>query len=123
MLLKNLRPADEYDRFASQALEPWDVMFVTRIRQIARDLPPGALVDIGTATVVVPVRLAADPVLKGWHFIGLDLDETMLDGGRADIDQGAGGQVAGNLADAGDEHHVPGLQCLRGKAIVFVSRA
>ena len=67
MLLKNLRPADEYDRFASQALEPWDVLFVTRIRQIARDLPPGALVDIGTATVVVPVRLAADPVLKGWH--------------------------------------------------------
>ena len=52
MLLKNLRPADEYDRFASQALEPWDVLFVTRIRQIARDLPPGALVDIGTATVV-----------------------------------------------------------------------
>ena len=45
------------------------------------------------------------------------------DGRRADIDQGAGGQVAGNLADAGDEHHVPGLQCLRGKAIVFVSRA
>ena len=86
MLLKNLRPADEYDRFASQALEPWDVMFVTRIRQIARDLPAGALVDIGTATVVVPVRLAADPVLKGWHFIGLDLDETMLEGGRPRIE-------------------------------------
>ena len=86
MLLKNLRPADEYDRFASQALEPWDVLFVTRIRQIARDLPPGALVDIGTATVVVPVRLAADPVLKGWHFIGLDLDETMLEGGRPRIE-------------------------------------
>ena len=88
MLLKNLRPADEYDRFAAQALEPWDVMFVTRIRQIARDLPPGALVDIGTATVVVPVRLAADPVLKGWHFIGLDLDETMQEARELVIEAG-----------------------------------
>lgn len=85
MLLKNLRPADEYDRFASQALEPWDVLFVARIRQLARDMTPGALVDIGTATAVVPVRLAADPVFKDWRFVGLDLDETMLDGGRPRI--------------------------------------
>nr|WP_205905291.1 class I SAM-dependent methyltransferase [Collimonas pratensis] len=85
VLLKNLRPADEYDRFASQALEPWDVLFVTRIRQIARDMQPGVLVDIGTATVVVPVRLAADPVFKDWRFIGLDLDADMLEGGRPRI--------------------------------------
>ena len=86
MLLKNLRPADQYDRFASQALAPWDVLFVTRISQIARDMPPGELVDIGTATAVVPVRLAADQVFKNWRFIALDLDVDMLEGGRARIE-------------------------------------
>ncbi|MEW4335171.1 class I SAM-dependent methyltransferase, partial [Chromobacterium vaccinii] len=52
---------------------------------MARDMAPGALVDIGTATAVVPVRLAADPVFKDWRFVGLDLDETMLNGGRPRI--------------------------------------
>ncbi|POZ62797.1 class I SAM-dependent methyltransferase [Chromobacterium alticapitis] len=101
MLLKNLRPADEYDRFASQALEPWDVLFVTRIRQLARGMAPGALVDIGTATAVVPVRLAADPVFKDWRFIGLDLDETMLDGGRPRIAElGLDGVIELKVGDA-----------------------
>ncbi|TPE97533.1 class I SAM-dependent methyltransferase, partial [Burkholderia pseudomallei] len=27
MLLKNLRPADDYDRFANEALAPWDALF------------------------------------------------------------------------------------------------
>src|SRR6187399_803621 len=40
-LLKNLRPADEYDHFATVTLEPWDLLFVARIRQLARELPPG----------------------------------------------------------------------------------
>lgn len=78
-LLKNLRPADEYDHFATVTLEPWDLLFVARIRQLARELPPGKIVDIGTATAVVPVRLAQDRVMDGWHIIGLDLDPAMLD--------------------------------------------
>lgn len=85
MLLRNLRPATDYDRFAAQALEPWDVLFISRIRQLARDLAPGVLVDIGTATAVVPVRLAADPQFAHWRFIGVDLDEAMLEGGRPRI--------------------------------------
>jgi ubiquinone/menaquinone biosynthesis C-methylase UbiE len=79
LLLKNLRPADEYDHFATVALEPWDVLFVARIQELARELAPGSIVDIGTATAVVPVRLAQDPVMDGWRIIGLDLDPTMLD--------------------------------------------
>jgi len=85
--LKNSRPADDSDRFApSTALEPWDVLFVARIRQLARELRPGVILDIGTATVVVPVRLAADPAFKDWRFIGLDLDADMLEGGRPRIE-------------------------------------
>jgi ubiquinone/menaquinone biosynthesis C-methylase UbiE len=81
MLLKNLRPANDYDRFATETLEPWDMLFVARIRQLARDMEPGALADVGTATAVVPVRLAADPAMADWHFIGVDLDPAMLDEG------------------------------------------
>ncbi|PMS38415.1 ubiquinone/menaquinone biosynthesis C-methylase UbiE [Trinickia symbiotica] len=81
MLLKNLRPANDYDRFATETLEPWDMLFVARIRQLAREIPPGALADIGTATAVVPVRLAADPALADWSFIGVDLDPAMLEEG------------------------------------------
>ena len=105
MLLKNLRPADEYDRFASQVLAPWDVLFVTRIRQLARGITAGTLVDIGTATAVVPVRLAADPVFRDWRFIGLDLDETMLEGGRPRI---AGLGLSGVIElKAGDAQNLP----------------
>ena len=41
------------------------------------------------------VEALADPLV---HLV-----RNAVDHGRADIDQGAGGQVAGNLADAGDE--------------------
>ncbi|HET9623987.1 MAG TPA: class I SAM-dependent methyltransferase [Kofleriaceae bacterium] len=81
MLLKNLRPANDYDRFANETLAPWDLLFIGRVRQIARGMQPGTLVDIGTATAVVPVRLAAEKVMAGWRFIGVDLDPTMLDEG------------------------------------------
>jgi ubiquinone/menaquinone biosynthesis C-methylase UbiE len=86
MLLKNLRPAQDYDRFATEALEPWDMLFVARIRQLARDMAPGCLADIGTATAVVPVRLAADPAFADWRFVGVDLDPAMLDEGRPRIE-------------------------------------
>ncbi|ATF88786.1 MULTISPECIES: class I SAM-dependent methyltransferase [Burkholderia] len=82
MLLKNLRPANDYDRFATETLEPWDLLFISRIRQLARGMAAGTIADIGTATGVVPVRLAADPAMEGWRFIGVDLDPAMLDEGR-----------------------------------------
>ncbi|MFM0738647.1 class I SAM-dependent methyltransferase [Paraburkholderia xenovorans] len=85
MLLKNLRPANDYDRFATETLEPWDLLFISRIRQIARDMQPGSLADIGTATGVVPVRLGVDPSMAGWRFIGVDLDPTMLEEGMPRI--------------------------------------
>jgi len=81
MLLKNLRPATDYDRFATETLAPWDLLFIARIRQIARGLAAGTLADIGTATAVVPVRLAAETAMASWKFIGVDLDPTMLDEG------------------------------------------
>lgn len=81
MLLKNLRPAGDYDRFATETLAPWDLLFISRIRQIARGLKAGTLADIGTATAVVPVRLACDRAMAGWRFIGVDLDPTMLEEG------------------------------------------
>ena len=65
MLLKNLRPANDYDRFATETLEPWDLLFISRIRQLARGMTPGVIADIGTATGVVPVRLATDPAMRG----------------------------------------------------------
>jgi ubiquinone/menaquinone biosynthesis C-methylase UbiE len=81
MLLKNLRPADDYDRFATETLAPWDTLFIARIRALAEDLPAGTLADIGTATAVVPVQLASDPQMDGWHFVGVDLDPEMLEEG------------------------------------------
>ncbi|KKB64964.1 methyltransferase type 11 [Robbsia andropogonis] len=87
MLLKNLRPANDYDRFATETLEPWDLLFISRIRQLARDLTPGYIADIGTATGVVPVRLATDPAMHAWRFIGIDLDPEMLDEGMPRIQE------------------------------------
>jgi ubiquinone/menaquinone biosynthesis C-methylase UbiE len=84
-VLKNLRPADVYDRFASDVLQPWDLMFVARIRQLARELPVGIIVDVGTATAVVPVRLARDAVMNDWEIIGVDLDAAMLEQGLVRI--------------------------------------
>ncbi|AYQ91235.1 class I SAM-dependent methyltransferase [Burkholderia gladioli] len=81
MLLKNLRPANDYDRFATETLEPWDLMFIGRIRQLARGMTPGVIADIGTATGVVPVRLGSDPAMAGWRFVGVDLDPAMLEEG------------------------------------------
>jgi len=81
MLLKNLRPATDYDRFATETLAPWDLLFIARVRQIARGMAAGTLADIGTATAVVPVRLAAEKAMAGWKFIGVDLDPAMLDEG------------------------------------------
>ena len=85
MLLKNLRPANDYDRFATETLEPWDLLFISRIRQLARGMTPGVIADIGTATGVVPVRLATDPAMRGWRYVGIDLDPAMLDEGRPRI--------------------------------------
>lgn len=87
MLLKNLLPANDYHRFASQALEPFDLLFVARIRQVARGLAPGELADIGTATALVPMRLAAERAFARWHFIGVDLDAAMLEEGRLRVDE------------------------------------
>jgi ubiquinone/menaquinone biosynthesis C-methylase UbiE len=87
MLLKNLRPAEEYDQFANSVLEPWDIMFIARIRHLARDLGKGTIADIGTATAVVPLRLAKESVMDGWRIIGIDLDPDMLEQGRPLIRQ------------------------------------
>jgi ubiquinone/menaquinone biosynthesis C-methylase UbiE len=118
MLLKNLRPADEYDRFAADVLEPWDLLFIARIRQLARGLAKGTIVDIGTATAVVPVRLAQDPQMNGWHIIGLDLDATMLEQGRPRIRElGLEQQITLEVGDGG------ALPYADGTLRMIVSRA
>ena len=84
MLLKNLRPANDYDRFATETLEPWDLLFISRIRQLARGMTPGVIADIGTATGVAGA--ARDrPAMRGWRYVGIDLDPAMLDEGRPRI--------------------------------------
>jgi ubiquinone/menaquinone biosynthesis C-methylase UbiE len=101
VLLKNLRPATDYDRFATETLAPWDLLFIARIRQIARGMTAGTLADIGTATAVVPVRLAAEKVMAGWRFIGVDLDPTMLDEGVPRIRElGLADRIALQVGDA-----------------------
>lgn len=118
MLLKNLRPANDYDRFASETLQPWDLMFVARIRQLARDLKAGTLADIGTATAVVPVRLAADASLAGWSFIGVDLDPAMLEEGMPRLrEMGLLDRVELKVGDALD------LPFAEGYLTMCVSRA
>ncbi|WP_394843530.1 class I SAM-dependent methyltransferase [Pendulispora brunnea] len=101
MLLKNLRPASDYDRFATETLAPWDLLFMARIRQLARDLRPGTIADIGTATAVVPVGLASDRSMGAWCFIGVDLDPTMLEEGRPRIrERGLEERIALHVGDA-----------------------
>ncbi len=78
MMLKNLRPAADYQRFATETLAPWDDLFVARIRQSVRTATPGLLADIGTGTGVALLRLASHPALAQWRFVGLDLDPSML---------------------------------------------
>ena len=118
MLLKNLRPADDYDRFANETLEPWDLLFVSRIRQLARGRAPGILADIGTATAVVPVRLAGEPAFADWQFIGVDLDPEMLEQGRPRLAElGLAQRVELRVGDAQD------LPMLDGSLDMAVGRA
>jgi ubiquinone/menaquinone biosynthesis C-methylase UbiE len=101
MLLKNLRPADEYHRFARSALAPWDLVFLSRIRELAQTLAPGLCVDVGTGTGVVPIKLGQDRKMAAWHFIGIDLDPAMVAEGRPLITSlGLSGRISLEVADA-----------------------
>lgn len=117
-MLKNLRPADAYQRFATDTLAPWDALFIARLRRLLRQAPPGVLADIGTATAVLPLRLAAEPALAGWHFVGLDLDPAMLAESAPRIARlGFANRVRLELGDALD------LPFAAGSLDVVVSRA
>lgn len=84
-MLHNLRPANEYHEFASSVLSPWDLYYLARLKQVSLSMKPGILVDVGTATGVIPFKLAHQKAFDEWKLVGLDLDASMIERGRPEI--------------------------------------
>ncbi len=101
-MLKNRGDAEAYDNYSSKALAPWDSLFLVRIRGILRRQPrPASLLDIGTGTGVIPIRLAEDLDMGQVRIVATDTDLSMLDQGRLRAAQaGVGERVVFEPADA-----------------------
>jgi ubiquinone/menaquinone biosynthesis C-methylase UbiE len=69
----NLRPADQYDYYATNFMGPWDELLMARLRELfTGKCGGGILLDIGTGTAVLPSKLARKEDFVAWTFIALD---------------------------------------------------
>jgi SAM-dependent methyltransferase len=78
--------AREYHEYISSATGPWDDLIIRRVTDVYRPLQSGRIiVDIGTGTAVLPIRLARLPVFKDATFIATDFFNDMIDIARAAV--------------------------------------
>lgn len=73
--------AEDYDRYAQAGISDYDDGMMRRIRQEQRIMRCDAprLVDIGTGTARLLIRLADDPAYQNHELIGTDYFQDMLD--------------------------------------------
>lgn len=75
--------AREYHDYTSAAVGPWDELLIGRLSAEYRPAPPARIiVDVGTGTAVLPIKLASSAQFDGASFIGTDLFPDMVDTAR-----------------------------------------
>lgn len=78
--------AEDYDRYTDKFVEVYDAAMIKRLRQEMRG-PGGVLLDVGTGTARLLIKIAAAPELKGLRLIGVDYFEDMLVPARKAVDE------------------------------------
>src|ERR1051326_8962624 len=75
--------AREYHDYTSGSMGPWDELLIGRLNSEYKPPPPArTIVDVGTGTAVLPIKLAAIPKFDGAFFVGTDLFLDMVETAR-----------------------------------------
>lgn len=77
--------AEDYDRYTDRFVEVYDAAMIKRLKQERRGDGPGVLLDVGTGTARLLIKIAAVAELKGLRLIGIDYFEDMIAAARAAI--------------------------------------
>ncbi len=104
--LRSQGTAAQYDEYTAHFVDVFDSILVERVKQEAPgNGDPGVLLDVGTGTARVLVRLAGEPELDHLSLIGVDLYEDMVSQARLTIrEMGLEGRIR---VDQGDVHDLP----------------
>src|SRR5689334_4086328 len=85
-----------YDAYsAAAAVDPWDDLLIGRLLEERRTRAPGGrLLDVGTGTAVLLVKLCWVDPFREVELIGSDLFDDMLEAARRRVEAaGVGGRV------------------------------
>jgi ubiquinone/menaquinone biosynthesis C-methylase UbiE len=98
--------AQEYHDYISNATGPWDELLLRRFSEVYKPSSNGRIVvDIGTGTAVLLIRLAEKPEYSDATFIGTDLFSDMIRlAGEAVSASGLSERIR---LDECDVHHLP----------------
>lgn len=82
--------AEQYDRYSLRDGNPWDQLLIDRLLEESEHLPrEGRLLDIGAATAVLLVKLAAVERFANAELIGSDYFEDMVVEARLRVERAA----------------------------------
>jgi ubiquinone/menaquinone biosynthesis C-methylase UbiE len=98
--------AADYDRYTEKFVEVYDAAMIKRIRdEVLGPEASGVLLDIGTGTARLLIKIAAVPELKALRLIGVDYYDDMLSEARRALRENSlEGVIELRLADA---HNLP----------------
>jgi len=70
--------ASLYDHYSRHGVEGFDLLTTARVLNEVRQRAPGALLDVGTGTGVLPIKLAQRVECAQWRIVGTDFFEDMI---------------------------------------------
>lgn len=78
--------AEQYHEYTSRATGPWDDLLIRRFSEEYKPSPAGrTVIDVGTGTAVLPIKLAAMPQFADASFIATDFFPDMIDAANAAV--------------------------------------
>ena len=99
--------ASEYDRYTRSAVREYDDGMMRRVRQEQRIMLSRAprLVDVGTGTAQLLVKMARNPRFQRYTLLGTDYFEDMVVAARQAVDEAGFSDRIG--IDQNDVHELP----------------
>jgi ubiquinone/menaquinone biosynthesis C-methylase UbiE len=77
-----------YDTYTTESVRPWDDALIQRmVEEFKPRFAQGILLDIGTGTAQLLVKVAQAPALRSLRFIGMDLFEDMVAEARQTVQE------------------------------------